>query len=696
MISRSFNWRPYPFIRLLLALILGIVLESQYSITIDNWVLSSIFFYCLLFLWLSLNRKLSILGNQLTGVLTLFLFVFLGVLSLKFHDPRISSNYYGNFINGEYQEISFRVDDFHIKDNWIKVIGEVKEIKSKSGDMLPVEGKLLLYLEPVEQVPGFGQILNLSVKINPIPGPKNPNAFDYKTYQANNGIYFQSFCRGAYWKLTEQHETTIQILANHFRYKLVELLKSSLGNGQEYAVGSALVLGYRDDVSEELNNAYIQTGSIHILAVSGLHVGIVSGVLSLFLGLIKRNSLKIRLLKLIIILVFLWGFVFVTGAGGSIIRAAVMFSILHTGAMLAKQKYIYNTLAASAFVILLWNPNMLFDVGFLLSYAAVIGIIVIQPLLLKLWSPENKILKLIWELSTITLAAQILTLPLVLYYFNQTSIYFLISGIIVVPISTIAMYAGIALFLSNVIFPVLTGFIANIMYSCLYLMNSIIYGIQKLPGNLTDNISFTVFEAVLMLIAICFILYSFIYRNKSSFKYSLISIMILLMLRTYFIISASHQKQIVFYSSPKTILVDYYLGRTCLKLYSEINNKEEKYVARNNRIAHRINNVVSTSLDGYISVDELTYKDFEFTTKEERVFFLSKKSEAFYGNSKAENVYVLDYETPEKLILNKMTKRILINPLMQVNALKNWKQWSMGKMYKFIDLREKAFVINYQ
>ncbi len=695
MLHRSFNWRPYPFIRILLGLLLGIILETHYPITINHWLLSSIFFFCLLFLWMSIFRKMSIQRNKLIGGFTFGLFIILGIITVKFQNPWITSNYYGKYLNGDNKEILFRVEDIHLKDNWIKLIGEVRTIRNKQDKVIPSNGKLLLYIEPKEITPGYGQLIKLSTKINTIPGPKNPNAFDYKTYQANNDIYFQGFCKGDYWSSTNKYESTFQIIANRIRAKLLILFKSALGNGQEYAVGSALVLGFRDDVSEEINNAYIQTGSIHILAVSGLHVGIISGFLGLLLGMIKYNSLKIRLLKLLIILVFLWGFVLIVGAGGSIIRAAVMFSIIHTGSMLAKRKYTYNTLAASAFVILIWNPKMLYDVGFLLSYAAVIGIITIQPLLKRLWYPESKIIKMIWELSTITLAAQIATIPLVLYFFNQTSIYFLISGIIVVPISTIAMYAGIALFISNLILPILNGFIGSIMYGCLYLMNSIIYEIQKLPGNLIDNISFTALEATILLMAITFLVFSLSYRHKTSFKYTLFSLLLLVAVRTYLILDANNQRLIVFYSSSKAIIVDYYIGRRCVNLYREENPKEERFIARNNRISHRIDKTIKCSLDKQILFNDFSFNQAELKDPKAKVFFLSKKSEEFYGNTTAENVYVIDYDTPDKIVFNKITKRIFLNPAMSIQSVNAWKTWSQGRQFEIIDLRENAYIFNY-
>jgi len=634
------------------------------------------------------------LSNKLTGALILFVFVLLGILSVKFNSPWISSNYYGKYISGNKQEILIRVSDFQIKENWIKLDAEIKRIKTENGKWIDSQGKLLLYLEPGDTTPGFGQIINVNAKIIQIPGPKNPNAFDYKVYKVNNNVLFQSFCRADFWTLSNHFESNMQILANRLRQKLVLLLKDYLGSGQEYAVGSALILGFRDDISEEINNAYIQTGSIHILAVSGLHVGIISGVLSLLLGFIKRNTFTIKLLKLLLILAFLWSFVLIAGAGGSIIRAAVMFSILHIGSMLAKKKYIFNTLAASAFVILIRNPKMLFDVGFLLSYAAVIGIIAIQPLLSNLYKPDNKILKTIWDLSTITIAAQIATLPLVLYYFNQTSLYFLISGILVVPISTIAMYAGIGLFLSNMILPMLNSFIASIMYACLFLMNSIIYWIQNLPGNLIDNISISITEAWLLLISICFVVFSLIYKNKSCIKYAIFSLCLLCGVRCYYLIVASGQKQLVFYSSSKESLIDYYNGRTCISLYSEENTKEEKFIARNNRIAHRIKTIIKCSLDKQVNSDRCSFKHYVLVTEKEKVFFLSKKSEEFYGNSLAENVYVIEGEMPNIITSNSMTKRVFLSPVMPAKTSQIWKDWSRGKPYEIIDLREKAFELN--
>jgi competence protein ComEC len=205
-----------------------------------------------------------------------------------------------------------------------------------------------------------------------------------------------------------------------------------------------LLIGYTNDLDKDLVQMYSNTGVVHIIAISGMHLGLIYLILGWILSKIPGVQ-KSAILQYILILSCLWIFSLLTGAGASVIRAAVMFSFILTGKTFSKASSIYNSLAAAAFVMLLYNPFYLWDVGFQLSYLAVIGILVFQKPIYHLIYIKHPWIDKIWELSAVSMAAQLLTFPICIYYFHQFPNLFLISNLVAVPLSSIILFAEIIL-----------------------------------------------------------------------------------------------------------------------------------------------------------------------------------------------------------------------------------------------------------
>ncbi len=368
------NWRRYPFIRLIFPFAFGIIAADRFSILphySSAIVVSSMLVAGAVLNTIRGSRKTVVLN----GLYLYILFFCLGLMSFRMHEPNLFPKYFANFIGSQQNVIGVRADDVELTENWFKVYGTVIEVRDSLKDWHYTNGKILLYAARDSSHVVPGSVMLICSKVLPVAEGKNPYSFDFKTFMMRRYINHQSFAREGEWLLTNSKLSTLSIQAANIRLNLIEVLKKYIPGEREYSVAAALLLGFRNDVSEELSNAYINTGSIHIFAVSGLHVGLVSGVVMLLLSFIQKNNLVFRILKLGIILLAIWFFVLVTGAGASVIRAAVMFSFIHTGQVFFRRKYIYNTIAASSFVIFLWNPQLLFDVGFHLSMVAVLGII---------------------------------------------------------------------------------------------------------------------------------------------------------------------------------------------------------------------------------------------------------------------------------------------------------------------------------
>jgi competence protein ComEC len=336
---------------------------------------------------------------------------------------------------------------------------------------------------------------------------------------------------------------------------LLNVLHENNIKEDEYAVGAALMLGYSDKLDAEILSAYSNTGALHILSVSGLHVAIVYVVfnwLLFFLDKVKHGSI----LKAVILILLLWFYSALTGLSPSVLRAATMFSFIIIAKSLNRHTNIYNTLAASAFLLLTINPYLIMEVGFQLSYIAVIGIVFLQPKISRFYETDNWLLDQAWSITSVSIAAQIATFPMGLFYFHQFPNYFLLSNFIVIPISTLIIYLGIALFaLAKIHF--IAGYLAIAFKWSVWFLNSIVKVIEKWPYAISEGISISLFETCLLYAIIIFFLLYFIRLKALFLKLGLISVIILLISQVYEQNEQFSRRRLVIYNISKTTALDF-------------------------------------------------------------------------------------------------------------------------------------------
>jgi len=274
----------------------------------------------------------------------------------------------------------------------------------------------------------------------------NPYEFDYCKMMANRGIWYSVYLEsGTYLKIGKQIHS-IENLAEMTRDKLIAKFSEVLPNREERSVVSALTLGYRAEIAQDTLDYFASTGAMHVLSVSGLHVALIYMILGFLLAFLKRGKAG-PILFSAIMLSFLWIYAFISGFSPPVQRATVMFTFVIIGNNIRRPVNIYNSLTASALFLILLNPSVLFDVGFQLSYLAIFGIVLIQPILFNLLELTNPILKWLWALFTVSVAAQIVTFPLGIFYFSQFPNFFWLSNFIVVPVTTLIMWFTLAFFI---------------------------------------------------------------------------------------------------------------------------------------------------------------------------------------------------------------------------------------------------------
>lgn len=349
---------------------------------------------------------------------------------------------------------------------------------------------------------------NLLIKGTIIPHkePYNPSQFDYGNYLKKKSILAQLYTSTDEIKVSNIIQKDILYYADFIRNKITNNLKEKGFNAAELNVVTALILGQQQDISPEILRDYQYAGAIHILSVSGLHVGFIL----LFLGFIMRpfpNTKYGLIVKLIIILFSLWIFAVITGLSPSVVRSATMFSFVAIGMHLKRYTNIYHTLIVSIFVILFIQPSFLFDVGFQLSYIALFFIVWLQPLLSKIWTPKNKLIKYFWDILTVSFAAQIGTLPLSIYYFHQFPGLFFVTNMIIIPLISVILALGIIVMILAVFnwVPVLP---LKVLEYSIYILNKIINWIASFEDFIIKDIPFNYYMLIVSyLLIISFIIW---------------------------------------------------------------------------------------------------------------------------------------------------------------------------------------------
>ncbi len=307
--------------------------------------------------------------------------------------------------------------------------------------------------------------------------PQNPAQFDYGKYLENKSIYAQVYITNRDIIYIGESRKDLYYYSDQLRRRIISNIRESGMNERELHVVSALILGQQQEIAADIIEDYRLAGAVHILSVSGLHVGFII----LFIDFLLKplpNTRRWRFLKLIVTIISLWGFAFLAGLSPSVIRSAAMFSLLTCGNFMRRGSNIFHTLIASAILILLVEPMFLFDVGFQLSYSALFFILWLQPELDRLWSPKFRVVKYFWTIFTVSVAAQIGTFPLSVYYFHQFPGLFFITNLVIIPFLSIVMILGVIviIFAASGILPQI---LTQILDWCIVAMNAII-------GNISD------------------------------------------------------------------------------------------------------------------------------------------------------------------------------------------------------------------
>ncbi len=371
-------------------------------------------------------------------------------------------------------------------------------------------GRILLYIDKRTKGLQKDQQIITEKSLQPITRMQNPGSFDYAAYCARQGIYHSLYLTAKDFYVAQQTKKAKNILTQAQEY-VKDIFQQYIRGQQEKAIAEALTIGYKYDLDDDLLQAYSNTGVVHVIVISGMHLGLIYGILLFFTKLLQRNTIS-RWIRTLCILLLIWTFTLLTGAGPSVLRAAVIFSLMMLGESLLRKNNTYNTLAASAFLLLLVNPFYLWDIGFQLSYLAVLSIIWLSGPLYRSVYISFRPFRYVWQLMAVTISAQVLTTPIILYHFHQFPNVFLITNLLIVPLSGLVLYGCIVLLVVSPSHAV-AMIAGNIIENILRVMNQMILFFDQLNFTVTNHIELHFIQVVLYYVMVITIGCRIIYKK---------------------------------------------------------------------------------------------------------------------------------------------------------------------------------------
>jgi len=669
----------FPLVKITIAFLLGIitVYYINCSITLATIILlfSSILF-CFSYLWNLKYRR----NNFSFGISSYCLAFSIGIFTLLSHTENLQKTNYTHSESAfkKKQTITLILrEKLKSNDYADRYIGLIKSISGKN-----FSGKIIVNVQKdsIKSPLIIGNTIKIETVLQRNQSSKNPNQFDYSKYLADKQIYAQIYCQKREISVSKTIQKDIWYYCAKLHSRIILNLEKSKFNKEEMNVALALILGQQQEISQDIIQDYQYSGATHILSVSGLHVGFIMLFISFILKPIP-NTKKGSFFKLFFILISLAGFAIISSLSPSVLRSVVMFSFVAIGNHLRRNGNIYHTLLVSILLILLFEPYFLFDVGFQLSYLALFFIIWLQPLLKNIYKPKHKLTNYIWEALTVSFAAQIGTLPLCLYYFHQFPGLFFVTNIIILPVLSFIMIAGIIVMLIA-IFTSPPLFITMIFEKSIYLLNLMIHAVASADSFVIQNIAF---NSYYLLTFYLLIISGIIWLKKPNFTKMIFVMSSLILVQLSFIIykiQIERGKEFIIYNQKNNTLISTRTGRNIVFYKRDVLSKNNQ----NDRIINSYLVGNSVSLSKTESLKNLLY------FKNKKIFIID--SLGIYPSDLSPDLLIITQNPKINLdrLLNKIQPKMIIADGSNSNSIqKNWKESCLKKNIPFHSTKEKGY-----
>jgi len=688
-------WKKAPFIRFLIPLIAGIILQWHLEIQpVILWVLFSVsLIITIAFFFIPFFERYNL--SWLNGLSIAGICIAIGGLLSWYKNIQHDKDWFGR----EYQsgtEILVTLTENPVEKTKSYKVNASVDYLLRNDSCIQAKGTIVLYFKKDSSFPNlaYGSQLIIKKPLQEIKNSGNPGGFNYKQYSLFQGITHQVFLKEKeFVVLPTTNKKIFQQFINASRANVLNILRTNIKGEKELGLAEALLIGYKDDLDKTLVQSYSNTGVVHVIAISGLHLGLIYFLLTWLFKPLKRQRLK--WLRPVFILTGLWLFTLLAGAQPSVLRSAVMFTCIVFSDLSGRKSSVFNGLALSALILLCINPFWLWDVGFQLSYAAVLSIVIfMKPVYNWIYFP-NKIMDFLWKLTAVTVAAQIFTVPLSIYHFHQFPVYFILTNFLAVPVSSVIVIGEIVLCVVSFV-PIVATLVGKILFWLIWIMNTYIERIELLPFSLWDGLQISIPQSVLLLIVASGFGYWLMEKSKSGFKYGLAALFTFIILRTISFIHANNRQQLIVYNVPQKHAMDiiderkyFFAGDSDLLADDFIRN----FHLKPSRILHRIEPV--ERMDNYYQQENISiYLGKTILSICETKRFIA------VGNNIPIDLLIISNNP--KLYFNKLSETFSIKQVVFDGSCPGWKvnYWKKdcdSLHIPYHDVSEKgAFVMNFR
>lgn len=536
------------FIPFLLGIVAAINLPAGNAAILTGllWVFATVFILLNI-----LYKKLNIHKQRWTGglLINIILLLFGWVITLNYNEL----NSQNHFSKTPAQYLMVRITNEPVaKNGWIRFTAKAEQNINQNKAYTSTGNLLISIKDSLAKSLYYGEELLIPANYAPVDPPFNPAEFNYNQYLAYQNIHYQSFLYpGQYAVVGHDAGNSLIAFSLRLRQQLVAKLKTNIHDADAIAVASAMLLGYRTDLSPDVLQAYSQTGTVYVLTVSGAQVAIIYFLLSWLLGFLNRLKYG-RAFRAVIIISAISYYALLTGFSPAVCRAAVMVSMIVTGKAFNRYINTLNLLAVAAFVLLIADPYMATTVGFQFSFIAISGLIIFRPIVYNWFTFKNRWADKLWSLCSVSIAAQVILLPLSAFYFHQLPVYFLVSNLFVFIPAAIVMYAGLAYLLLPQI-PFVSTALGYLLEKTIVIMNNVLTFIEHAPFATINKIWINPLEYLLLYAIIISLLCFFYYRRMWLIKLSLYSLLVLSICISYKKINAMSTNSIAFLNLRKHV-----------------------------------------------------------------------------------------------------------------------------------------------
>jgi competence protein ComEC len=673
----------FTIIRFSIFLSLGILKAYCFQISsISYFKILVVCFVSLSICWIIVRKHLF--QTFYFGILTYSCFFLLGGYLVQKKLPEFQKSHYSQHIEGAFTtKKNLALTELKIKEvlkpdlynsKYIAEIIALNGIKTK--------GKILLNIPKKDSsiTATIDDHLYIYSPLLEIKTPLNPHQFNYAKYMKLLGVYHQIRTSDNSILFRKKGASTLKGIAESFRNHIITKLKTHAFNPNELSIIQALLLGQKRDIDKNLYKDYAAAGAIHILAVSGLHVGILYMIIAFLLRFLEPLP-KGKLFKSIFILIFLWGFAIIAGLSPSVVRAVTMFSFFAIAQSLERPSNSFNTLFLSYFFLLLIKPLWLFHVGFQMSYLAVFFILWIQPKLYKYYTPKFYFDRLIWSILTVTFSAQIGIIPLSVYYFHQLPGMSFLTNLIVLPFLGIILGGGI-LIIVLALCNILPDSIATLYNNLIELLNAFISWVADLDQFILQDIFFSEGKLITSyILIICAVLY-WKKSTPQQLIYVLVSFILVLGNNIWDTKKTAQNQLIIFNKNRKTLVG--FKEKNTLKVFNNdtLKNYKNEYPIKGYRVTENIKQYS----------EQLLPKIWSYNHK--KVLIID--SLEVYSTSKLIDVILL-IESP-KINLNRIIdslqpEQVIVNGSNYLYLKKQWEKTCMTRKIPFYDISKKGAFI---